>query len=60
MMEELRSGAEQLKEELHVIYKRMTDPEERKKAAIIERRQQFTVEIASDAGVEYTEPYEFI
>lgn len=51
-MDEMRSGVEQLKDELLGMYKRMTDPDEQRKADIRQRRELFTAELASDAGVE--------
>ena len=55
MDDDLRSGNDQVKDELFGIYKRMTDPEERRKAEIKQRRELFTAELASDAGLEYNE-----
>ena len=48
---ELRSGAEQLKDELAAIYKRMTDPEERRKEQVKRHRQQFISDMATDTGL---------
>jgi len=58
-MDELRTGNEQVKDELVAIYKRMIDPEQQRKAEIKQRREQFTAELISDAGMGYTETYDF-
>lgn len=50
-MDGLRSTQEQLQDEFLSTYKRMTDPEERKKARIKERRKQFTSDMQTDAGL---------
>lgn len=51
MADELRSAQQQFKDELFLTYKRMTEPEERKKEAIKRRREEFTSDLALDAGL---------
>lgn len=49
--EELRGGQEQINEELRAMHKRMTDPEERRKHQMKEKRKQFALSVANDAGL---------
>lgn len=51
MTELLRSTAEQMKDELGAMYKRMTDPEERRKQQLKDRRKKIVLSVATDAGL---------
>ena len=50
-MAEERSTQQQLSDELLASYKRMTDPEERKKEEIKQRRATFVQALKDDAGL---------
>lgn len=51
MTDLLRSMSEQLKDEFSSMYKRMTDPEERRKHQLKEHRKQVALSVAIDAGL---------
>jgi hypothetical protein len=50
-MDGLRSTQQQLTDEFMASFKRMTDPEERRKEAIKRRRNQFAEDLRNDAGL---------
>lgn len=50
-MDGLRTAQEQLNDEFRAAYKRMTDPEERRKAKLKERRKNFAQDMRIDAGL---------
>ena len=49
--DQLRSGKQQISDELHTMYKRLTDPEEIEKARIERERETFTSDTELDAGL---------
>jgi hypothetical protein len=53
----LRTGQQQLKDELGVMYKRLTDPYEREIDRLRAEQDEYIASIAQDAGIEYN-PYD--
>jgi hypothetical protein len=54
----IRSGQQQMNDEVGMMYKRLTDPEEIERARMQEQEQTYVQSIADDAGVSYNKPNE--